>query len=426
MYGIRRSGRPRKGPQRLDSKEEDRDGAKGGQSKGGKSWNYGDSSSESEDEQQAPPPSKRMGSGPAAGPGTAKRETRTTHAHKPAHPKRHSYTSEESSGDSDEDKRRLATRRTTTAAVSYKEASDDDKTDSEDLVEVEFAEPEIPVETEKCETIERILGQRRGKKSVTGNITTIYAVEENGDPNVGADELEEADTEQQYLIKWKDWAHIHNTWESELSLTEQKVKGMKKLENYVKRETDLALWRKHASPEDIDYYECQMELQLELLKSYNNVERIISKYNKPDGAGLDYYCKWESLPYSDATWEDSSLIARKWPVKISEFVDREDSKRTPSRHTKVLKYRPKFHETKLQPDYMGLERGLILRDYQMDGLNWLIHSWCKENSVILADEMGLGKTIQVSDSASRLIRHRADSLYIIALHSVCLPGWNEL
>lgn len=38
----------------------------------------------------------------------------------------------------------------------------------------------------------------------------------------------------------------------------------------------------------------------------------------------------------------------------------------------------------------------VLRDYQMDGLNWLIHSWCKENSVILADEMGLGKTIQVS------------------------------
>lgn len=37
----------------------------------------------------------------------------------------------------------------------------------------------------------------------------------------------------------------------------------------------------------------------------------------------------------------------------------------------------------------------VLRDYQMDGLNWLIHSWCKDNSVILADEMGLGKTIQV-------------------------------
>jgi chromodomain-helicase-DNA-binding protein 1 len=35
-----------------------------------------------------------------------------------------------------------------------------------------------------------------------------------------------------------------------------------------------------------------------------------------------------------------------------------------------------------------------LRDYQLDGVNWLYNSWCVGNSVILADEMGLGKTIQ--------------------------------
>lgn len=79
----------------------------------------------------------------------------------------------------------------------------------------------------------------------------------------------------QYLIKWKDWAHIHNTWESETTLREQKVKGMKKLENFIKRESELEYWKRHASPEDIEYYECQLELSQELLKSYNNVERII-------------------------------------------------------------------------------------------------------------------------------------------------------
>lgn len=34
---------------------------------------------------------------------------------------------------------------------------------------------------------------------------------------------------------------------------------------------------------------------------------------------------------------------------------------------------------------------LTLRDYQMNGVNWLIHAWCKHNSSILADEMGLGE-----------------------------------
>lgn len=82
------------------------------------------------------------------------------------------------------------------------------------------------------------------------------------------------------MIKWKDWAHIHNTWESENSLKEQKVKGLKKLENFIKKEIELTQWRRHATPEDVEYYECQLELSQELLKSYNNVERIIgiSKY----------------------------------------------------------------------------------------------------------------------------------------------------
>lgn len=50
---------------------------------------------------------------------------------------------------------------------------------------------------------------------------------------------------------------------------------MKKLENFVRREQDIKAWRDFAGPEDIDYFECQLELQQDLMKSYNNVERII-------------------------------------------------------------------------------------------------------------------------------------------------------
>lgn len=109
---------------------------------------------------------------------------------------------------------------------------------------------------------------------------------------------------------------------------------------------------------------------------------LSADFKKPDSEHPDYFCKWDNLPYAEATWEDGALIVKKWPEKIKEFRDREDSKRTPSKHCKVLKSRPKFYQLNEQPTYMGKEKDLVLRDYQMDGVNWMIHSWCKENRYI--------------------------------------------
>ena len=44
-----------------------------------------------------------------------------------------------------------------------------------------------------------------------------------------------------------------------------------------------------------------------------------------------------------------------------------------------------------QPEFL---KAGTLRDYQLDGLNWLIYSWMQNQNCILADEMGLGKTVQ--------------------------------
>ncbi|KAJ1526021.1 hypothetical protein ONE63_009194 [Megalurothrips usitatus] len=419
IYGIRRSGRSRKEPERLrvesDSGEKVRSKRNSRQSSKNE-WNSNSDSESDESFDERPPPSKsvqRNRNVPPRRPvgASISNRPRTTPRRddkRKQNRRRGSDSSDESSLDSengatnrlysnnayyDDDLYRQTSLRTN-KSVTYKEASDEE-TGSEDLVDMDEEEMAsvVPAEPDNSETIEKVLAVRRGKRGVVGNITTMYAVEDHGDPNEDCDPTDLANTELQYLIKWKNWSHIHNTWESENSLKENKVKGIKKLENFVKKDDEINIWRSHSTPEDLEYYDCQLELSQDLLKSYTKVDRIIAESPKSDVQN-DYYVKWENLPYSEATWEDGILINSRWPVKVKEFRDREESKRYPSKMAKVLKCRPKFVKIEKQPSYFGGDKDLVLRDYQMDGLNWLVGSWTKNNSVILADEMGLGKTIQ--------------------------------
>ncbi|KAJ8775672.1 hypothetical protein J1605_016220 [Eschrichtius robustus] len=181
---------------------------------------------------------------------------------------------EEDEEDYDNDKR--SSRRQATVNVSYKE-DEEMKTDSDDLLEVCGEDVPQP-EEEEFETIERFMDCRIGRKGATGATTTIYAVEADGDPNAGFEKNKEPG-EIQYLIKWKGWSHIHNTWETEETLKQQNVRGMKKLDNYKKKDQETKRWLKNASPEDVEYYNCQQELTDDLHKQYQIVERIIGDIN---------------------------------------------------------------------------------------------------------------------------------------------------
>ncbi|XP_020864877.1 chromodomain-helicase-DNA-binding protein 1 isoform X4 [Phascolarctos cinereus] len=330
----------------------------------------------------------------------------------------------DSSEEDDDDYDKRGSRRQATVNVSYKE-DEEMKTDSDDLLEVCGEDVPQPEEDE-FETIERFMDSRIGRKGATGATTTIYAVEADGDPNAGYEKTKEPG-EIQYLIKWKGWSHIHNTWETEETLKQQNVKGMKKLDNYKKKDQETKRWLKNASPEDVEYYNCQQELTDDLHKQYQIVERIIAHSNQKSAAGYpDYYCKWQGLPYSECSWEDGALISKKFQPRIDEYFSRNQSKTTPFKDCKVLKQRPRFVALKKQPSYIGGPEGLELRDYQLNGLNWLAHSWCKGNSCILADEMGLGKTIQTISFLNYLFHeHQLYGPFLLVVPLSTLTSWQR-
>uniref|UniRef100_A0A8D3DEF9 Chromodomain helicase DNA binding protein 6 n=1 Tax=Scophthalmus maximus TaxID=52904 RepID=A0A8D3DEF9_SCOMX len=93
-----------------------------------------------------------------------------------------------------------------------------------------------------------------------------------------------------------------------------------------------------------------------------------------------YLVKWCSLSYEEATWELQEDLD---PEKVKEFE-----------HIQKLPDRPppdKWQKLDKSRDYRN---GNELREYQLEGMNWLLFNWYNRKNCILADEMGLGKTIQ--------------------------------
>uniref|UniRef100_A0A8C6UFG1 DNA helicase n=1 Tax=Neogobius melanostomus TaxID=47308 RepID=A0A8C6UFG1_9GOBI len=99
-----------------------------------------------------------------------------------------------------------------------------------------------------------------------------------------------------------------------------------------------------------------------------------------------YLVKWCSLSYEEATWELQEDLD---PEKIKEF---QQIQKPPPVLRHVERPSPEtWQKLESSRDYRN---GNELREYQLEGMNWLLFNWYNRKNCILADEMGLGKTIQ--------------------------------
>uniref|UniRef100_A0A914Z5J4 DNA helicase n=1 Tax=Panagrolaimus superbus TaxID=310955 RepID=A0A914Z5J4_9BILA len=313
------------------------------------------------------------------------------------------------------------------------EADDADLLEDEDTLMTEVST--MQVDDSNAETIEKVLKHREGIPGAIGPPTTAYNVEEKGDPNKGVEDKNQSELERQFLIKWVGWSHLHNTWESLKSLNGSNVKGIKKLENYIKKLDELEFWKSRADKEYIEHYDCEQEMNDELLDEYKKVERVIAhqvsrEKNAVGEKVMEYLIKWACLPYSDCTWEDEGLIQQTFSQKIDEYYTRINSKTLPNKINAGMlsKRRPKFTKLDEMPDYLRpiSNPDMELRDYQLEGLNWLLHAWSRENSCILADEMGLGKTIQTISFLSSLFHlHDVHGPFLIVVPLSTMTAWQR-
>lgn len=277
---------------------------------------------------------------------------------------------------------------------------------------------------------------RYGKVGATGVKTVIYSEERDLNP-VGDD----CEKEKQYLIKWKNWSHIHNTWESRQTLYEQKANNIKRIELYEKKEEEIRRWKELASIEDTEYFECQLEMMMELQDQYTQVERIVCERaitgdrfrdksddsDQPYSSKFEYFIKWCNLSYSACSWEDSNLIKRMFPLAVDLFQKRKHLALPSFKEVKMCHARAQFRKIVEQPEFIAQENSsLRLRDYQLDGLNWLTHAWVKRHGCILADEMGLGKTIQTISLLNVLLKvYNVAGPYLLVVPLSTIMTWQK-
>uniref|UniRef100_A0A4W4GPM8 DNA helicase n=1 Tax=Electrophorus electricus TaxID=8005 RepID=A0A4W4GPM8_ELEEL len=154
---------------------------------------------------------------------------------------------------------------------------------------------------------------------------------------------------------------------------------------------------------------------------YVEVDRILDESNsvdKENGEPLIYYLvKWCSLPYEDATWELKEDVDE---AKVAEF------KKIQSRQPRLKRTpRPPASAWKKLEQSREYRSGNTLREYQLEGVNWLLFNWYNRQNCILADEMGLGKTIQSIALLSEVFTAGVQGPFLIIAPLSTITNWER-
>ncbi|CAL8472046.1 g11588 [Coccomyxa elongata] len=225
---------------------------------------------------------------------------------------------------------------------------------------------------------------------------------------------------REFHVKWKRWSYIHCSWDTRETLSQ--LGGYKRLVNYMKRSDEQQAQRKWLAPEEAELQDVERQMEEELVQQHMHVERVISQRAEPDGS-LRYLVKWRGLPYGECTWETfQDIFKADGQQCIDQFQEREARLIEGVRGLEAQRRASEGQRALLQqPDFL---RAGQLRDYQLEGLNWLIYSWMQNNNCILADEMGLGKTIQcVSFIGYLALWQQIAGPYLVVVPLSTVPNW---
>ncbi|XP_006729516.1 chromodomain-helicase-DNA-binding protein 7 isoform X1 [Leptonychotes weddellii] len=218
------------------------------------------------------------------------------------------------------------------------------------------------------------------------------------------DSGEEVEVEEFY-VKYKNFSYLHCQWASVEDLEKDK-----RIQQKIKRFKAKQGQNKFLS-----------EIEDELFNpDYVEVDRIMDFARSTDERGepvTHYLVKWCSLPYEDSTWELKQDIDQ---AKIEEF------EKLMSREPETERVeRPPADDWKKSESSREYKNNNKLREYQLEGVNWLLFNWYNMRNCILADEMGLGKTIQSITFLYEIYLKGIHGPFLVIAPLSTIPNWER-
>ena len=243
--------------------------------------------------------------------------------------------------------------------------------------------------------------------------------------------------EERFLVKWSDLSYLHCSWESQDDLVSQVDNAKSYLTTFFRKSVNGLLFDadERGDGEFFDPSYVQIERVLEIAEDDDDEDDedadgaaagaeedtanklahgIIMDKDHPDyesGTGRQFLIKWGNTQYSDSTYEferDLILAEADYEEHVKAFEER-SAKPTKKEMTKVFKHQEeqrrrlykifgekgvkgsqedKIAEYQKKMEAHVFANGGQVRDYQAEGISWMISNYINNRSSILADEVG--------------------------------------
>uniref|UniRef100_A0A8D2LFC3 Chromodomain helicase DNA binding protein 7 n=1 Tax=Varanus komodoensis TaxID=61221 RepID=A0A8D2LFC3_VARKO len=210
---------------------------------------------------------------------------------------------------------------------------------------------------------------------------------------------------EEFYVKYKNFSYLHCQWASVEVLDKDR-----RIQQKIKRFKAKQVQNKFLSEIDDELFN----------PDYVEVDRIMDiSYSKDDNGEpvTHYLVKWCSLPYEDSTWELKQDIDQ---AKIEEF-----EKLMARRPETERVERPPADDWKKSESSREYKNNNKLREYQLEGVNWLLFNWYNTRNCILADEMGLGKTIQSITFLYEIYLKGIHGPFLVIAPLSTIPNWER-